>query len=364
MPNDFPGAARPLLRLRGLGKRAIRDRSGVVLAGVDDISLEVAAGEVVALLGAGGASLLTLVAGFVRPDAGAVALDGRVLELTPPDRRGIGMLFPVPALFEHLNIAGNVGFGLPSGARDARVAEVLGQVGLAGMGARPTAGLPTAMAQRVALARAVAGRPRLLLAEAPFAALAAAERAELIETLRGLAHGGLGVLLATDDGPEALLAADRVVLLADGRLLQQGVGQALYDAPESLAAAQMLGSVNALAGRVTAIEDDLALVRLAGGAAVEALAMGVAAGDACMVALRPERIAVLAGDAGAISEGAVAAEVLELRGLGAYTRLRLRVGAEQMVVHRAAGVPTLGLVPGAMAALAWQAYQARAFPTG
>lgn len=366
MPNDSPILQPPpRVRMRGVGKRAIRDRRAMVLAGVDAISLDLAAGEVVALLGPGGATVLTLLAGFVQPDSGEIRLDGRVVAQTPPDRRGIGMLFPVPALFPHLDVAGNLGFALRDLAADGRadrVAAVLREFGMGGMGAMPVADLSPAQAQLVALARAVAAKPGVLLLDAPFAGLDTAARARLLDAVRRQAAAGLAVLLATVDAGEALMVADRIGVLVDGRLRQLGSGQAVYDAPCSLAVSRMLGPVNALAGTVEAIEDDMAMVRLRGGALVEALAMEVAQGVACVVAVRPERIAVVAGAAADLGEGAADSVVLEVRELGGHARLRLRLGADEIEVWRPAGVPLLGLVPGAPAAVAWQAYQARAFP--
>ncbi len=375
MPVDLP-----MVRLRQVRKRAFAPSAGTRMAALDGLSLEVAAGETLSLLGPSGAgktSVLMLLAGFARPDSGEIFLDGRRVEHTPPQRRGIGMVFPTPALFTHLNLAENVAFALrhddglfgrrraPAGS-DTRVAAALARVGLGGLGGLMPAQLSPEQQHRAALARALSFAPKLLLLDEPFAQLDPAARERLQDLLHALPGTATTIIHATSDAAEALAVADRIAVLDRGELLQIGPAQTLYDAPNDLRVARLLGPVNAIPGRVEALEDDLAVVRLACGPVVEALAIDVAAGVDCMVAIRPERIAVAGITAEELGDGAMSATVLEMRARGDHTRLRLAIGEPggaqaELIVQRPAGVPLSGLQPGQEAAIAWQPHHARAF---
>ncbi len=211
-----------------------------VLAGVD---LEVAAGEIVCILGPSGggkSTLLRAVAGLL-PASGRIELDGAPLSAVPTHRRGIGMMFQDSLLFPHLDVAGNVGFGLRPADPD-RVAEVLALVGLAGFGPRAVDTLSGGQAQRVALARALAPSPRMLLLDEPFGALDAVLKAELVldvqQVLRDL---GVTVLAVTHDRQEAFTLADRVAVLREGRIVQVGTPAGLWSHPADVYVARLVG---------------------------------------------------------------------------------------------------------------------------
>ncbi len=367
----------PLVRMRQIHRRGSGNRAGAALAPLDGLSLDIDPGEILALLGppgGGKTTALMLLAGFERPDSGEIFLDGRMLAQTPPHRRNIGMVFPGPALFTHLDLAENVAFPLRQRNMteiDRRVADALERTGLAGLGRRKPAALTQEQQHRGALARAIAFQPKLLLLDEPFAALGRAAREAMQDLLRNLT-GSPGprptILHATTDAAEALAVADRIAVLDGGRLRQLGQAQAVYDSPADLAVARLMGPTNTLSGTVEAIEDDLAIVRLDCGPLVEALAIDIAANARCIIAIRPERVAVAAVDAEEMGDGAIAATVLEIRPRGDHTRLRLslaeRAGANaEIIVRRPAGVPLTGLAPGQPAAIAWQPYHARAFAT-
>jgi iron(III) transport system ATP-binding protein len=241
-----------MIRLAGVSKRF-----GSVSA-VEHTSLCVDRGEVVALLGPSGCgktTLLRLVAGFERPDEGTVEIAGRVVSgrgaWVPPERRRVGMVFQDYALFPHLTVAENVGFGLPRGARAGRVAELLAIVGLDGLGARYPYELSGGQQQRVALARALAPSPELVLLDEPWSNvdpfLRETLRAEVTEIIRPL---GVTVVLVTHDREEAFSLADRIALMRDGTVVQEGTSEELYFAPASRWAAEFVGAGNVLTGRV------------------------------------------------------------------------------------------------------------------
>ena len=230
------------------------------VAAVDSASLCVARGEIVALLGPSGCgktTLLRLIAGFERPDGGSVTVDGRLVaspaSWIAPEARRVGMVFQDYALFPHLTVAGNVGFGLPRRTRASRVPELLAIVGLDGLERRYPHELSGGQQQRVALARALAPSPELVLLDEPWSNvdpfLRESLRAEVAEIIRPL---GVTVLLVTHDREEAFTLADRIALMRDGRVVQEGTAEELYFAPATRWAAEFVGAANVLSGRIVA----------------------------------------------------------------------------------------------------------------
>jgi iron(III) transport system ATP-binding protein len=241
-----------MIRLEGVTKRF-----GDVVA-VDRASLCVERGEVVALLGPSGCgktTLLRLVAGFERPDAGAIEVAERAVSgrgaWVPPEARRVGMVFQDYALFPHLTVAENIGFGLPRRRRSTRVPELLATVGLDGLGRRYPHELSGGQQQRVALARALAPAPELVLLDEPWSNvdpfLRETLRAEVSEIIRPL---GVTVVLVTHDREEAFSLADRIALMRDGTVIQEGTSEELYFSPVSRWAAEFVGAANVLTGRV------------------------------------------------------------------------------------------------------------------
>ncbi|CAN7499134.1 ABC transporter ATP-binding protein [Pseudoxanthomonas sp. LjRoot143] len=219
---------------------------------VHGLSLRLQRGEIGALLGESGCgktTTLRAVAGFEPVKAGRIVLDGRVLastdEAVPPERRRIGMMFQDYALFPHLDVAGNVGFGLRAlGAveRDARVREMLELVGLPEALRTYPHELSGGQQQRVALARALAPRPSLLLLDEPFSSLDVQMRGRLATELRGLLKtSGTTSLFVTHDQAEAFALADRVGVMAQGRLLQWDRPEQLYRQPAHRDVASFIG---------------------------------------------------------------------------------------------------------------------------
>ena len=226
---------------------------------VDDVSLDVARGECIALLGPSGCgktTTLRLVAGFITPDAGGIVLEGRRIEREPPYRRQIGMVFQNYALFPHMTAAGNVAFGLemravPAAERRTRVSEALDMVGLADFAARYPAQLSGGQQQRVALARALVTRPALLLLDEPLSNLDAGLRVEMRQEIGRLRKTlGITTLFVTHDQEEALALADRIAVMQSGRIVECSTPQALSEHPTHVFTAGFLGARTVLPGRV------------------------------------------------------------------------------------------------------------------
>jgi thiamine transport system ATP-binding protein len=213
---------------------------------VHDVSVDVADGEVLALLGPSGcgkSTLLRAIAGIEPLASGRVAWDGVDLARVPIHRRGFGLMFQDGVLFPHRTVAGNVGYGIarrPDAAK--RVEDLLEMVGLAGYGARRVATLSGGEAQRVALARALAPRPRLLLLDEPLAALDMSLRAALLADLdEVLRSTGTTAVFVTHDQAEAFAIADRIALMRTGRIVQIGTPGEVRESPVDPEAARFLG---------------------------------------------------------------------------------------------------------------------------
>ncbi|WP_313295744.1 ABC transporter ATP-binding protein [Diaphorobacter sp.] len=229
--------------------------------GLHDVSFDIAQGELVAVIGPSGSgksTLLKLVAGLETGYQGKIALAGQDMAGAPVHQRGIGMVFQSYALFPHLNVRDNVGYGLalrkvPTAQRRARAMELLDVVGLAEFAERSVHQLSGGQQQRVALARALAIDPRALLLDEPLSALDASVRGHLRDQIRALQRQfGSTTLLVTHDQEEALAMADRVAVLKDGRLLQIATPQDIYEKPDCRAVAEFVGLSTLLEGRVAA----------------------------------------------------------------------------------------------------------------
>jgi iron(III) transport system ATP-binding protein len=218
-----------------------------VLQGVDLVVPQGAFAAVLGPSGCGKTTLLRIVAGFETADAGTVALDGRVVSgprgSVPPEHRRIGIVPQEGALFPHLTVAGNVGFGLTRAARRSQRAEqMLELVGLGGFGPRLPGELSGGQQQRVAVARALAPDPALVLLDEPFSALDTGLRAALREDVRAaIRAAGATAVLVTHDQQEALSMADLVAVLRDGRVVQAAPPEELYGAPRDLGVATFVG---------------------------------------------------------------------------------------------------------------------------
>ena len=244
-------AGTPALELR-----EVSHRYDDVLA-VDRVSLSVGEGEVVCLLGPSGCgktTVLRLAAGLELLQEGEIAIAGRTVAgggmSSPPESRGVGLVFQDYALFPHLSVADNVAFGLqsvPAANRDARVSRALGEVGMADQAQRFPHMLSGGQQQRVGLARALVSGPSVVLLDEPFSGLDARLR-DMVrdQTLHALMESQAATLMVTHDAEEAMFMADRIAIMRDGRILQTGTPDDLYCHPATAFVAQLFGEVNRL----------------------------------------------------------------------------------------------------------------------
>ena len=303
---------------------------------VESVSFQLARGEFLALLGPSGCgktTVLRMIAGLERPDSGAIELAGRVVSsgrtFVPPDRRRVGLVFQDYALFPHLTVAENVGYGLARGAdRPGRVADLLALVGLDGYGARYPRELSGGQQQRVALARALAPQPDVILLDEPFSNLDVALRTQVREDVqRIIREAGVSAVLVTHDQDEAMSLADCLAVMFAGRIHQIGTPRALYEAPVSRQVAQFLGDANLIPGTACGHVAQTSLGDLA---------LRAPADGAVEVLIRPEAL-VLNG----ASDGA-----------SAVVQRTVYHGAHQTVwLALEDGTPLKALAP---AAVAWQ----------
>jgi ABC-type Fe3+/spermidine/putrescine transport system ATPase subunit len=330
---DLARAKEPPAAADGVRLSGARKTFGAVVA-LHDASLAVRTGELLTLLGPSGCgktTLLNLVAGFLAPDAGDIAIDGHRVNEVPTYKRQIGMMFQSYALFPHLSAADNIGYGLKvrgvvKAEARRRVAEALALVKLAGVEARRPHQLSGGQQQRVALARALVVRPKVLLLDEPFSALdrnlRAAMQVEVKEIQRQL---GLTTIFVTHDQGEALSISDRIAVMFDGRIRQVGTPEQIYSRPCDRQVAAFVGDVNVFAGRLDRLDVDSAHVSL-GAARLEVPRQPLAAlrpGDAVDVFVRPEQLHLAAPGEAVAAAGVVAAHLFH----GAHVDVQLGVAA-------------------------------------
>jgi len=279
----------------------VTHRFGSVVA-LDDVTLSFRQGEFVTMLGPSGCgktTLLRVVAGFERPTLGRVLLGDTDITRLSPHRRPLNMVFQRPTLFPHLDVAGNVAFGLRVAGverreRDARVAEALRLVRLEDYGKRRADELSGGQMQRVALARALVNRPTVLLLDEPLSALDLTIRLEMEVELRRIHRESRATFVyVTHDQREALALSDRVVVFCDGRVDQVGTPDEIYHRPSSPFAARFVGDANVLPVRVTRVDGDEATVVL-GGSDLVVKARGGASVGAAWLVVRPEVVRIQA----------------------------------------------------------------------
>ena len=307
---------------------------------VRDLDLQIRKGEFLTLLGPSGSgktTCLMMLAGFETPTSGAIRISGRSMHQMPPRRRGIGMVFQNYALFPHMTVGDNLAFplevrGLDAERRRDRVRRALQIVRLEGLEHRRPGQLSGGQQQRVAIARALVFEPDLVLMDEPLGALDRRLREELQYEIRRI-HRDLGVtvLYVTHDQHEAMVMSDRVAVFRAGCIEQIASPEALYEEPARSFVARFIGENNRLAGRVTAVDDEICDVDV-GGQIVRALRVAPCRpGDATTLSIRPERVSI--APTPGLYTNEFDAGIEDITFLGDHLRLRVNVcGSPDFIV--------------------------------
>jgi putative spermidine/putrescine transport system ATP-binding protein len=323
------------LAISGLTKRF-----GDVVA-VDAIDLEIDEGELVSLLGPSGCgktTTLRCIAGFEEPDAGSIRFDGEDVVGLPPERRNIGMVFQNYALFPHMTVAQNLGFGLemrkvPAGEARARIAQVLDTVQLGGLEDRYPRQLSGGQQQRVALARALVIEPRVLLLDEPLANLDAKLRGDMRFFIRSLQKRvGITTVYVTHDQGEAMVISDRIVVMFAGEIRQIGGPGDIYGRPVTRQVADFIGLSNFIRARVRRSDGDAGHLLDAPLGQIQCHFEGpLAEGEEVTVVVRPEAIRIDTRRPPGSDLNVVTGTVVERHDLGNVAAYKVRCAEDSIV---------------------------------
>jgi len=320
-------------------KNVTKTYSGGVTA-VDNLSLEVKEGEFVTFLGPSGCgktTILRMIAGFELPTTGNIFLDGEDVTERPPYERQVNTVFQDYALFPHMSIRDNVGYGLrvagmPKAQIKPAVEEALATVGLMDKADSRPANLSGGQKQRVALARAMVRRPKVLLLDEPLSALDAKLREAMQVELKHL-HQQLGItfVFVTHDQKEALVMSDRVVVMEKGKIVQSGLPEELYDHPKTPYVADFIGNSNKLYGKAVSADADQVTVQC-GDNSIQSIPgqTRYAPGDDVLATIRPEKVRLLDENEDAGNFSVITGTVREVLFHGSSYRLEIDIGQQQL----------------------------------
>jgi len=313
------------------------------VAALDNVDIAIREGEFFSLLGPSGCgktTTLSTIGGFVQPDAGDVLIEGRSVLGTPPYRRPVNTVFQSYALFPHMTVAENIGFGprmagIPRDEIARRVEDALRLVSLSGMGERRPSQLSGGQQQRVALARALVNRPAVLLLDEPLGALDLKLRKQMqLELSRIQREVGITFVYVTHDQEEAMTMSDRIAVMSQGSVMQIGTPQEIYDRPATLFVADFIGLSNILKGEVLSAAGPTATVRLAGGTVVRVPAVPAAqAGGKVAVVVRPDHMSLSPAAPAPVGDiNAIRGRVTKLSFLGTHLQISVAIGAHVDIV--------------------------------
>ena len=341
----------------GVSKRYTHRVKGEIYA-ARNVVLSVRPGEFLTLLGPSGCgktTTLRMIAGYEMPDEGRIRFAGQDVTGQPANQRNIGFVFQNYALFPHLSIFENVAYGLRVRGLSAdeirqRVGDVLSLVGLAGYEPQFSGQLSGGEQQRVALARAIVIRPRVLLFDEPLSNLDAKLRVQMRQEIRDLQRRlGITTVYVTHDQEEAMAVSDRIAVMNEGSVVQEGTAEDLYHRPASRFVAQFVGRVNLVAGRVTEVVGETAkIAALETVITASSVRKGIAPGDPVMLVVRPEAIMIVPEEGGI---GSLQATVLSRTFLGEKLEYLLRCAGETLQVVRYGAGPGEAIAEGTTVAV-------------
>jgi len=328
-------AIRNVVKVFGSGKSEVR--------ALNDVSADVQSNEFFTLLGPSGCgktTLLRLIAGFEHTTAGEIYLFGEEIENLPPHKRPVNTVFQHYALFPHMSVADNIGFGLKmlgwsTQQISQRVSETLSLVKMEEFANRRTTQLSGGQQQRIALARALAPNPKVLLLDEPLSALDLKLRQSMREELKNLQREtGITFVFVTHDQEEALTMSDRIAVMSEGLIQQIGSPLEIYERPTNRFVADFIGDTNFLTTSIQAISGDIANCQIAEGIYCQTPVVGQhKTGDQVTLVLRPEKIEINSTE-NALSENTVAAEVMQSTYLGTDTTYHVRLSDRITLVVR------------------------------
>jgi spermidine/putrescine transport system ATP-binding protein len=356
------------VEIEGVGKTF---GNAVALSGID---LVVHENEFVSLLGPSGCgktTLLRVVSGFEQPTMGRVRIYGEDMTNVPPERRPTNIVFQRGALFPHMDVAENIGYSLklrkwPRDKIAARVEELLALVRLEGLGGRGPTELSGGQIQRAALARALAPEPKVLLLDEPLSALDLKLRRHMQLELRAIQRRlGATFLYVTHDQTEALVMSDRIAIMNEGRIVQDGTPREVYTRPASVFASDFIGETNLLTGTVVGTEERLVTIALGDGTRVRAQSQApLVAGARATMSVRPDAVRVTASTVPGTAPAGLCGQIAEIIYLGSRTRVQAVTLDEAVILADLRDEEAEGLERGAWIALAWNPAAASAWAGG
>ncbi|MBX3596720.1 MAG: ABC transporter ATP-binding protein [Rhizobiaceae bacterium] len=355
--------------------KAYATPEGALVRALDDVTINVKNNEFLTLLGPSGCgktTLLKCLAGFEDMDGGDIILEGKSLRSVPAHHRPLNTVFQNYALFPHMTVAQNIGYGLDVAGvkkpeRDRRVGEALEMVGLEGFGGRRPAQLSGGQQQRVALARSLILKPRILLLDEPLSALDRKMRESMQIELKNLQHTvGITFIFVTHDQEEALAMSDRIAVFNHGRLQQIGNSTEIYDTPANDFVANFVGTSNLFAGKVIARNNGLLIVETANGRKLVGTGDRFAIGDSVKLVLRPEHLRITGPDEPA-SDHAISGTITDAVFVGSVVRVHVDVGfGRTAILHQKYDRRGLGsaLNPGTAVTIVYSPEAAHIIPEG